>query len=350
MSTRKRRSRRARRRRQMAGALIVLLLLFVILIFAGIVIWRNIKVSRKGEKDSPNVLTERIQFWESETETQTQTQTETQTEAVTEPPVSLSIGADELYSANALLLRVKTGEAVLDKGSTERIYPASMTKIMTAVVVLENVSDLHVEVRLSETMFDELYLAEASMAGFSPGEEVSALDLLYGVMLPSGAECCTGLAEYVAGSEEAFVELMNQKAAELGMTGTHFANASGLHDAEHYSTAADLAKLLAYALQNGTFREIASSAVHSTEATALHPDGITFYSTLFGGMTEEIRNSGLIAGGKTGYTEEAGLCLASFAEIGGETFILITAGAQGSHETEPFHILDAYAVYRNLSF
>lgn len=347
MSTRKRRSRRARRRKQMAGAFLMLLLLLVILIFAGIVIWRNVRVSQK-EKKAGQTTEEQIVPLESQTESHTET--EEKTEKMTEPPVSLNIGPEELYSRHALLIRTKTGEVLLDKGSEERMYPASMTKIMTAVVVLENIPDLQVRVRLSEEMFEELYLAEASMAGFSPGEEVTALDLLYGVMLPSGAECCTGLADYLAGSEEAFAELMNQKAAELGMTGTHFVNASGLHDPEHYTTASDMAKLLEYALQNETFREIASSAVHSTEATDLHPDGITVYSTLFGGMTEEIRNSGLIAGGKTGYTEEAGLCLASFAEIGGETFILITAGAQGSHETEPFHILDAYAVYQNLIF
>lgn len=346
LSTGKRRSRRARRRRQMAGALMMLLLLLLILVFAGIVIWRNVRVSQK-ERKTGQTTEEQIVPMTGQTESGTQT--ETQTEKETEPPVSLGIGPDELYSSYALLIRAKTGEVLLDKSSEERMYPASMTKIMTAVVVLENLSDLQVKIRLSEEMFEELYLAEASMAGFSPGEEVTALDLLYGVMLPSGAECCTGLADYLAGSEEAFAELMNRKAAELGMTGTHFVNASGLHDPEHYTTAADMAKLLEYALGNETFREIASSAVHSTEATDLHPDGITVYSTLFGGMTEEIRNSGLIAGGKTGYTEEAGLCLASFAEIGGETFILITAGAQGSHETEPFHIMDAYAVYRNLS-
>ena len=347
MSTGKRRSRRARRRRQRAGACIVIFLLVVIFVFAGIVIWHNMKISRK-EKKTPGTGTEQILPLESGTENVTET--ETRTEAVTEPPVSLTISPDELYSAHALLVRAKTGEVLMDKNGEEQMYPASMTKIMTAVVVLENISDLQVKIRLSEEMFEELYLAEASMAGFSPGEEVTALDLLYGVMLPSGAECCTGLADYVAGSEEAFADLMNQKAAELGMTGTHFVNASGLHDPNHYSTAADMAKLLAYALKNETFREIASSAVHSTEATDLHPDGITVYSTLFGGMTEEIRNSGRIAGGKTGYTEDAGLCLASFAEINGETFILVTAEAQGNHETEQFHILDAYAVYRNIIF
>lgn len=348
MNTRESANRRARRRRQRAKAWLVLFLLLVILIFLGILLERNLKSHpKKGNQKRQAVTEQEMQTEEKENGGE---EKETPTELATESPVSFNLAKEDLYSANAILVRAKTGEVLLDKGSTEQIYPASMTKIMTAIVILEKIPDLQVSVRLSEEMFDELYRQEASMAGFLPGETVTARDLLYGVLLPSGAECCTGLADYVAGSEEAFAELMNQKAAELGMTGTHFVNASGLHDPDHYTTAADIEKLLEYALQNDTFREIASSAYHSTETTDLHPDGITFYSTLFGSMTEEIRDSGLIQGGKTGYTEEAGLCLASFAEINGETFLLVTAGAQGNHETEQFHILDAYAVYRNLVF
>ncbi|MCI9516609.1 MAG: D-alanyl-D-alanine carboxypeptidase [Lachnospiraceae bacterium] len=346
MRTGKRTRRRARRRKQIAGACIVILLILLILGLAGILLWRNIKISQRKSDSGKDAVTEQEMTQENKTETIT----EIQTEAVTEPPVSLGISAEDLYSANAFLVRTKTGETLLDKGSAEQIYPASMTKVMTAVVILENISDLQAEVRLSEEMFDELYRQEASLAGFLPGETVTARDLLYGVMLPSGAECCTGLADYIAGSEEGFADLMNRKAAELGMENTHFVNASGLHDPGHYTTAADMAKLMEYALRNDTFKEIASSAWHSTEPTDMHPDGITVYNTLFGSMTEEIRDSGIITGGKTGYTGEAGLCLASFAEINGETFILVTAGADGNHETEQFHVLDAYAVYRAIKF
>lgn len=348
MDTEREKSRRKRRRRQTAGAVLAVMLLLLAAVLAGIVIWRNIRVSGRRNPAQTDKIVPLESGTGAQTEPVTETEPPTETEAPTEPPAELRITPEELYSAHAILVRTKTGEVLLDKESTEQIYPASMTKIMTALVALEQIPDLGVSIRLDESMFEELYLAEASMAGFLPGEEVTALDLLYGVMLPSGAECCTGIAEYVAGSEEGFVELMNEKAAELGMTGTHFVNASGLSDPEHYSTVADIAKLLEYALRNDTFREIASSPLHSTEPTELHPEGITLYSTLFGYMNEEIRDSGLIAGGKTGYTDEAGLCLASFADIQDEQFILVTAEAQGSHETEPFHILDAYGVYKNL--
>ena len=331
----------------MAGAIGLITVFLVLAVLVAVLVWKVYfpALEKKAKTGYPEteMLTDSLTAAETESETQTETETQTQ------PPVTVSVNPEEIYSRSALLIRSSTGQKVLDKNSTERIYPASMTKIMTAVVILENISDLQVQVRLSEAMFDQLYLAEASMAGFSPGEEVSAIDLLYGVMLPSGAECCQGLAEYISGSEAEFAKLMNQKAVELGMGNTHFVNASGLHNNDHYTTAEDLAKLLEYALENDTFREIATSASYSTQGTNGHPDGITFYNTLFGNMTEEVRASDLIKGGKTGYTEEAGLCLASFAEVNGETYILITAGAQGSHETEQFHILDAYKLYSNIT-
>ena len=128
-------------------------------------------------------------------------------------------------------------------------------------------------------MFAGLYEQDATQAGFQPGETVRAIDLLYGVMLPSGAECCIALSYAIAGSEQGFVDLMNKKAEKLGMDGTHFCDSTGLHNPDHYSTAKDMAVLLQYALKNDTFREIAESPWHSTPGTNLHPDGITYYST-----------------------------------------------------------------------
>lgn len=342
----KRQQARRRRRKKQRTAAFCLIggLLLLLLAGTGIAAWQLLSHQSEGENFSS-----RESKGQESAAVQTETQ-ETETQTETDLPVKLETNAENLYSSHALLVRRKNGEMLLDKGSGERIYPASMTKVMTAVVVLEEVQDLEEKVRLSEDMFEELYQQEASMAGFLPGEEVSVKNLLYGVMLPSGAECCTGLAEFVAGSEEAFAYLMNQKAQELGMGDTHFVNASGLHNGDHYSTAADLAALMEYALQNETFCTIAQTDAYTIEPSEAHPEGLTLYSTLFSSMPDKVRSSGLILGGKTGYTEEAGLCLASFARIGGEEFILITAGAQGNHETEQFHILDAYEVYKNIGF
>lgn len=250
-----------------------------------------------------------------------------------------------LYSTHAALADGDTGEILSEYRGDEKVYPASLTKIMTALLTVEHVESLDAAVTVPEEIFPVLYAEDASMAGFLPGETVSARDLLYGILLPSGAECCKALAVYISGSEEAFVGLMNQRAEELGLSRTHFCNSSGLHDEEHYSTAEDLCALLAYALKDENFREAFTTRRYSTHPSNRHPDGITFYSTMFQAMEREEVTGGKILGGKTGYTQEAGLCLASLAEIGGKEYLLVTAGAEGNHDTQPFHILDALSVY-----
>lgn len=262
-------------------------------------------------------------------------------------PAVISSGG--LYSMNAILVCLDDNTVLMEKNSRQRIYPASLTKIMTALVAIEQISDLQVDVNLPAEGFAGLYTEDASMAGFKPNEKVKAIDLIYGILLPSGAECCQGIACHVAGSESWFVQLMNEKAARIGMHDTHFANSTGLHQEDHYTTVQDLAILLRYALQDDTFRTVFSASRHFTQSTSIHPDGISFSSTLFDNMNNPGVNGGSIVGGKTGYTEEAGLCLASLAQIDAKEYILVTAGANGNHETEQYNIIDAFAIYNRIS-
>lgn len=261
---------------------------------------------------------------------------------------SVSITASNLNSPHAMLIRLNDHAILMQKKSEEKIYPASLTKMMTAIVAIENLQNLQGKINLSNHMFQELLKADATVAGFQPNESVRAIDLLYGVMLPSGAECCIGLADQIAGSEENFVVLMNKKAAIIGMKNTHFDNATGLHDENHYTTVKDLAILLSYALQNDTFRDIFTSARYVTQPTNKHPNRITFYNTMFEKINDPSIIGGKILGGKTGYTEEAGLCLASLAQAGGKEYVLVTAGAKGNHKSEQYNITDALAVYNSL--
>lgn len=254
----------------------------------------------------------------------------------------------DLHSQNAILINLNDQTILMEKHSKEIIFPASLTKIMTALVAIENISDLKKRISLPESMFSDLYTANASMAGFLPNEKVAAIDLLYGTMLPSGAEASIGLANEIAGSETAFVHLMNEKAKQLGMKDTHFTNATGLHHRDHYSSVKDISVLLEYALKNQTFRTIFTAERYSTSPSNLHPDGITFKSSMFKNIESSNLMSGEIIGGKTGYTEQAGLCLASIAEINGQEYLLITAGANGDHQTEQYNITDAIAVYKQL--
>lgn len=262
-------------------------------------------------------------------------------------PVVKELDLSGIDSQYAVLMRVNGGRVIGEINGEEKMYPASMTKIMTTIVAIEELESLDQQITLSNNIFSQLEGKNASQAGFQPGEAVRVMDLLYGAMLPSGAECCLGLAELVAGTETRFVELMNEKAKELGMENSNFCNVTGLHDPQHYSTAKDIAILLKYAIRNDTFREIAESSYHSTGTSDVHPDGITYYSTLFKNLDDPEVVGGRILGGKTGYTSEAGLCLASFAEIEEQEYIFVTAGAVGK-EGENSHIEDAQMIYDRL--
>jgi len=251
-------------------------------------------------------------------------------------------------SQHALLMDARTGQVLARKRSGEEAAPASLTKMMTVLLATEALPDLDTPVTLPEDIFPALYKADASMAGFQPGETVTVRDLLYGAMLPSGAECCEALARQVSGSEEAFVALMNRKAGELGMKHTHFANCTGLTSPEHYSSAADLAVLLQAALNNETFRTVFTTGQYTSSVTAQHPKGLYMASTLLSRLDGGEVTGGQILGGKTGYTDAAGLCLASLAVVNGKEYILVTLGAPGNHATEQTNIMDAVQVYRRL--
>ncbi|WP_433596453.1 D-alanyl-D-alanine carboxypeptidase family protein [Lysinibacillus xylanilyticus] len=266
-----------------------------------------------------------------------------------ELPQKSEINLDvNLHSSNAILVNLDTNKILLDKGSDEIIYPASLTKIMTVLVAIENIPNIQDKILLPKSIFKDLYEENASMAGFLPNEEVTAEDLLYGSMLPSGADASIGLADYIAGSERKFVKLMNEKAKQLGMKNTHFKNATGLHHSDHYTSVKDISILLQYALTNNTFRDIYTAERYSIKSTNLHPEGMTLTSRMFKNLYTNENTRGEIIGGKTGYTEQAGLCLASLATINGEEYILITVGAKGDSRTEQFNITDALAVYRQL--
>ena len=259
---------------------------------------------------------------------------------VTRPTVK-ELDISGIHSPNAVLMQAQGGKILGEIDSEGRIYPASMTKMMTVLVAIEELEDLDQEILLTDEIFAGLVEEDATQAGFQPGESVSVRDLLYGAMLPSGAECCRALANAAGGSKEGFVELMNKKAEKLGMENTQFRDTTGLHDPEHYSSVKDMAILLKAGLRNDVFREIITSPVHSTAATNLHPEGITFYSTLFKGIGDTGVTGGEILGGKTGFTSQAGHCLASFAEIDGREYILVTAGAPGDTD----HFQDAKTIY-----
>lgn len=251
----------------------------------------------------------------------------------------------ELFSSNAILFDPSTGEIIYGKDANEVIYPASLTKIMTALVAIERIDNLDAEVTLEYQDYAGLYEQNAAMAGFTLGETVKIRDLLYATLLPSGAEAATALANAAAGSIEDFVILMNDRADSLGMDNTHFVNVTGLHDDDHYTTVSDLSLLLKEAIKNKDFMEPFCTLRYTTTATPQHPQGLKLTSTLVPRLAQLDREREPIIGNKTGYTEEAQLCLASVAEQDGKRFALITVGAEGNGRSHPTQLEDAYLLY-----
>ena len=180
------------------------------------------------------------------------------------------------------------------------------------------------------------------MAGFVHGEEVSMMDLLYGAVLPSGAEATEALAIVCAGSEEAFAELMNEKAQALGLQDTHFVDASGLHDENHYTTLSDMAIIMQAALDNPRCREVLTSVNHTSPATAQNPEGVAMTNRFLYRIRPQQTGTVDIQAAKTGYTAQAMNCCVSYGIMeNGRAAICVTAHAW----TGDYCIADHLALY-----
>lgn len=248
------------------------------------------------------------------------------------PPQSVySISSDILNSGYACLLDRSTGDVIAVKNANTRIAPASLTKIATAITVIEMCDDLDEMLTVTRKTVDDMYLGGASVVGFLANEQASVVDMLYGVMLPSGADAAITLAERFGGSESGFAELMNQKLADIGLVDTHFVNVTGLDADGHYSTAADMARLLNYCLQNELFKTICTTDYYVITSPTMHEGGIELYSTVFGGFRKAGMENKYCMGGKTGTTDNAGRCLAALCLVDGNEYITVTLGAGGTN-------------------
>ncbi len=248
----------------------------------------------------------------------------------------------ELYSENALLIDLESNTVLVQKNADARIYPASMTKVMTVLVAAEHIENWDETFTMTQSIIDPLFLADASMAGFVHGEEVSMTELLYGAVLPSGAEATEALAIVTAGSEEAFAALMNEKAQELSLKDTHFVDASGLHDENHYTTLSDMAIIMQAALDNPHCREVLTSVNHTSPATAQNPEGVAMTNRFLYRIRPQQTGNVDIQAAKTGYTAQAMNCCVSYGIMeNGRAAICVTAHAW----TGDYCIADHLALY-----
>lgn len=230
--------------------------------------------------------------------------------------VCASAGVD-ISAEYAVLIDAATGRVILDRNADGEHPMASTTKIMTAIVALEN-SDPDDIVTMSQAAAYE----EGSSVYLQAGDQMTMRELLYGVMLNSGNDGAAAVAEHIAGSKEAFAEMMNAKAQKLGLEHTHFENPNGLDQDGHYTSAYDLAMLTRYALKNEEFASIVST--YAKKVTILNRPDVDHY---FANHNKLLKQYEGCIGVKTGYTQNTGRCLVSAATRYGMTFIAVTLNA-----------------------
>lgn len=236
--------------------------------------------------------------------------------------------ADSYNSEYIYVINREDKTVIVEKNATKKAFPASLVKIMTTIVALENIDNLSEVAPVDVGTYQSMVNQNASMAGFYGREATTYRDLLYGTMLASGGEAANSLAVNISGNVEDFVALMNQKAEEIGLKDTHFTNAEGLHDNKQVTTAHDMALLLDYALQNGDFRAIFTKSNFTTTSTLDHPEGVHLTSTVLSKLPHgEIKDFEII-GGKSGTTIKAGQCWAVIGTKNGKEYITIVMGAE----------------------
>lgn len=232
--------------------------------------------------------------------------------------------ADEvsISSKAGILVEVSTRRIIYEKRSTEKMWPASTTKIMTAILVLEN-CNLDDIVKVNQSALDDIPSGYVT-CDLQAGEELSVNDLLKALMIKSANDAAYVLAEHVGGSVDGFSDMMNQKAKELGCTGTHFVNPNGIHDDRHYSTAYDLYLIANYAMKNENFRNLVSITEYTLPITNKYSTEDRILKTTNDLINPNSSNYYDFAIGiKTGYTSQAGNCLVSEASRDGLEFISV---------------------------
>ena len=356
------------KRNRKGGAALVAVLIMLILVAAGTAV---MIVTGKGRireaEDVPAVAAEESSAADSSVPdgsaaeaTESVEPVESEPEPVVEYPApqksadykDIDYKGLSMSAKHAMLLDLDTNEILAGSKYVRKIYPASLTKVMTMLVAVENVKDPKAKYKFTEKDIAPLVEDNASVAGFQAGESVTFEDLLYASILRSGADGTLGLANLVAGSEKSFVKMMNDKAAEMGLENTHFTNSSGLHDDDHYSTCLDMERILAAAMQNETCRKVLTAKEYTTTKTKkFNPDGLLLTSIIeerilgwFVDLDGDGQPDGEITGGKTGFTDEAGFCMEFIYEYEGKTYLAITcfSATQISSTEDCIKVLENY--------
>ena len=261
------------------------------------------------------------------------------------------VGDDFITSNNTILVKLSGSsmESIVEKNADAKMFPASMTKVMTLIVACERVTDLSKKLTVDEEVAQFAYEQGGSGAGLKAGESYKVEDLLFLISYKSDTIASILIAEHIAGSEEAFVSLMNEKVRELGLSGTNFANCTGLYNENNYSTCRDIASIMAYALDN----EMVYRCLSSYTGRSMTVGGVacTFYSTWYSGTARFADNPKLqtvtVKAAKPGYIDESGMSLVSYAVgANGEKYINVIVGKpKGSGLSESISTSEVKKIY-----
>ena len=254
-------------------------------------------------------------------------------------------GFDITAKAGALI-SLDTGEYLYENNIDQKMYPASITKIMTAILVLENEKyDPEGKITMTKSALNLVLGTGSTVSNFVEGEEFSQLDLIYLILMSSAGDCTYLAAEYYGGSVENFVVMMNNKAKELGLTGTNYSNPVGLHDEDNYTTVRDIYTLASYALKNKTFKEVCETPRYTMKTNRTEKKTLSTTNALQDTTTNYYYQ--YAKGIKTGYTDEAGRCLVSTASYNGYNYMCILLGCPPK---EKKHFSESIWGFNNFSF
>ena len=329
----RKKKRRARRRRLLLRSLPPLLILL-----AAVVLTASVRGQKETEPEPEPVPAAAPQTIQAAPE-----EPEIFAPAATADTVTLG---EEISSEYAVVIDLEQGTILAQKSAGTVINPASMTKILTVLVAAEHVTDLNDTFTMTREITDYSFSHRCSAMGFDVGETVPLRDLFYGTILPSGADAALGLAYYVAGSQEAFVELMNQKLEELGISGTaHFTNCVGVYDEDLHCTVTDMARILKAALEDDLCREVLSAHTYTSTPTEQHLEGLLVSNWFLRRIEDKVPEGVEVICGKTGYVVQSGNCAASYAVVDGRELICVTGNASGTWPC----IYDHAALYQRFS-
>ena len=248
----------------------------------------------------------------------------------------------EITANAAMLVSLDTDEVLYEKNADKKVYPASITKIMTTLIILESEKyDPEAKIAMTEEALDLISGTGSSVSLLKAGEEITQLDLVYMVLMSSYGDCSLLAAIHYGGSVENFVNMMNNRAAELGLTGTHYENPIGLHHEQNYTTARDTYILTKFALQNETFKEVCESTRHTVQTSMSGQRVLSTTNFLQDNTTNYYYT--YAKGVKTGYTDEAGRCLVSTASYNGYNYMCLVFGCPPN---EKKHFTESKELYR----